>query len=94
MIVSTDCGIPGVPHGAIAGAMEVLAECTGLRAPEVLRMATSGAARLLGLDDRGTLEAGRLADAVVVEGDPARDLAALSRVRYVFKAGELVRRAG
>ncbi|MBI5947763.1 MAG: amidohydrolase family protein [Chloroflexi bacterium] len=91
MLMSTDCGIPGVPHDALAGGMEVLSEYAKIPPIDVLKLATSTAAQRLGLPDRGVLAEGRLADVLVVEGDPTRDLAALGRVRMVFKGGLRVR---
>jgi imidazolonepropionase-like amidohydrolase len=93
-IMSTDCGIPGVPHASLAGGMQVLSRLAGRTAVETLKLATSTAADHLGLADRGVIEPGRLADLVVVEGDPTTDLTALERVRMVFKAGEAVHSAG
>lgn len=93
LVMSTDCGIPGVPHSALAGGMSVLSELAACSPLETLRLATSTSAAVLGLKDRGTLEPGKLADAVVVDGDPTRNLGALERVRYVFKSGSLVHRA-
>lgn len=90
VIASTDCGIPSVPHSALGAGLEVLAELGGLTPVQALRLATSTSAELLGLPDRGVLEPGRRADLLVVSGDPTRDLAALSRVRYVVKGGEVV----
>ena len=90
VLMSTDCGIPGVPHEALGAAIKVLADMSGLRPVQALRLATSRSAELLGLADRGVIAPGRLADLLVVEGDPTQDLAALERVRYVFKGGELV----
>jgi imidazolonepropionase-like amidohydrolase len=90
VVMSTDCGIPGVPHEALAGGMAVLADVAGLSPVETLKLATSRSAALLGLTDRGTIEPGKRADLLVVEGDPTDDLAALDRVRYVIKAGALV----
>lgn len=89
-VMSTDCGIPGVPHNALAGGMRVLCGLGALTPLETLRLATSTSAATLGLKDRGVLAPGKLADAVVVDGDPTRDLTALDRVRYVFKSGTLV----
>ncbi len=88
--MSTDCGIPGVPHEALAGGIEVLAEMVQLPPVEALKLATSGSAELLGLDDRGRLEAGLRADLLVVAGDPITDLGALQRVRCVVLGGEPV----
>ena len=90
VLMSTDCGIPGVPHEALGGGMEVLAEATGYPAAEILKLATSRSAELLELPDRGVIEPGRLADLLVLEGDPTRELAALRRVRYVVQGGEVV----
>ena len=49
---------------------------------------TLDAARILGVDDRlGSLEAGKLADVIVVGGNPLDDLDALERVQMVYKEG-------
>ncbi|MFN0095417.1 MAG: amidohydrolase family protein [Dehalococcoidia bacterium] len=92
LIMSTDCGIPRVPHEALAGGMQVLAELAGLAPVDVLRLATSEAAHNLGLRDRGTVAPGQRADLIAVEGDPATDLRALERVRFVMAAGKVIRR--
>jgi imidazolonepropionase-like amidohydrolase len=63
---------------------------SGMSAAECLRSATSEAAALLGLSDRGLLEEGRRADLLVVNGDLERDLSALENVRQVFVAGRAV----
>jgi imidazolonepropionase-like amidohydrolase len=86
-LASTDCGIPGVPHNALAGGLQVMAELAQLPPVRVLRMATSDSAAILGLADRGRLAPGLRADLLVVAGDPTVDLSALERVRAVFKAG-------
>ncbi|MGE0601838.1 MAG: amidohydrolase family protein [Dehalococcoidia bacterium] len=90
VLMSTDCGIPNVPHEALGGGMEVLQEATGYPAVEILKLATSRSAELLELKDRGVLAPGRLADVLVVEGDPTRDLGALQHVKHVIKGGEIV----
>lgn len=91
ILMSTDCGIPGVPHAALEGGMSVLAELTGRAPADILKLATSRSAELLDLKDRGVIEPGRLADLLIVEGDPTADLAALGRVRHVIRGGEFVR---
>jgi imidazolonepropionase-like amidohydrolase len=93
LIMSTDCGIPGVPHAALAAGLEIAQELSGSTPAEILKLATSASARILGLNDRGVLAAGKRADLLVVEGDPTRDLSALGRVRYVVQAGAVVHRS-
>ena len=56
-----------------------------------IRTATSVDAALLGVSDRGTLEAGKLADVVAVPGDPTRDIAVMEKLFFVMKGGTVVR---
>jgi imidazolonepropionase-like amidohydrolase len=86
----TDAGSPVVPHDAIVPEMQFMVKlglvdgCYG-----VIRSATSVSAHLNGLEDKlGTLEPGKLADAIVVDGNPLEDLNALSRVKMTFLAGK------
>ncbi len=61
---------------------------------EALRSETVNAAELLGLSDRlGTVEPGKLADLVAVEGDPLADIRALEHVKVVVKGGVVVKDA-
>jgi imidazolonepropionase-like amidohydrolase len=64
----------------------------GMPAPKALIAATRTSAESLGqLDSFGTIESGRWADVIVVEGNPVADVTALSRVLAVYKGGERVR---
>jgi len=86
--LGTDCGI--VPHGENLRELELMVE-RGLSPTQALVAATSDAAQLLGLADSiGTIEEGKRADLVVVEGDPLdiRDLRA--RIQAVYQDGRLV----
>jgi imidazolonepropionase-like amidohydrolase len=66
----------------------------GMSAMDAVLTGTRDAARCLGLEDRiGTLEPGKAADVLVVEGDPLRDIWTLLKVREVFQGGERVQRA-
>ena len=66
-------------------------KAAGLPNEAILRMATSDAAAALGISDRvGTIESGKLADLVLLDGDPVSDLEALSRVELVMKEGRVV----
>lgn len=60
----------------------------GVAPGDVIRMATGGAARNLGIEsETGALVAGLAADLLVVDGQPDRDIAALRRSRLVLRAG-------
>ena len=58
----------------------------------VLRSATGTAADLMGWQDRvGSLDAGKLADIVAVDGNPVEDITAMKRIRFVMKDGVVYR---
>ena len=59
---------------------------------DAIRAATRLNAEILGWSDRvGTLEPGKLADVIAVEGNPLSDIRAMERVRFVMKGGEVFR---
>ncbi len=63
----------------------------GMTPLEALQAATINGATLLSLDqDLGTIEAGKYADLVAVQGDPLQDISAMEHVRFVMKAGVVV----
>jgi imidazolonepropionase-like amidohydrolase len=67
----------------------------GYSKPEALVAATRDGAEILGMDDKlGTLEPGKLADVLVVKGNPDEDLRALANVQLVFRDGYLVVEGG
>ena len=60
----------------------------GIPAGEVIRIATEGAARVAGvLADRGTVERGKRADLILVDGDPTTDISDIRKIAYVLKDG-------
>lgn len=64
---------------------------SGLNNREILRMLTlAPAARLKADAQRGTVTPGKLADLVVLDGDPAADVAAFSRVHFTIRMGRLI----
>jgi len=54
---------------------------------QALRAATTVAAELIEVEDRGRLVPGLLADVIAVDGDPLSDITATERVRFVMKGG-------
>ena len=66
----------------------------GLSPLEALRAATSVAAEVFGLDDRGVIAPGGRADLVLVDGDPTRDISAIRRICAVWIAGRRSDTAG
>ena len=79
------------PHGRNAQEF-VLMVRNGMKPIDALKTATSGNAQLLGVSDRGVLEAGKLADVVAVPGDPTVDITATQRVSLVMKDGVVYKR--
>ena len=87
----TDAGTPFNLHDYMATEMALMVEY-GLAPMDAIVAATKNAAYNLGLDpDIGTLEVGRVADVIVVDGDPATDIAAMQNVRFVMKDGRVAR---
>ncbi len=77
-------------HGALAGEAKHLVD-TGARPADAFAAVTKNGASVCGLEHEiGTLETGKRADIVVVEGNPLEDIEALSRVHAVIKGGEIV----
>jgi imidazolonepropionase-like amidohydrolase len=83
--MGTDC--PVAPHGTNLRELQLMAE-NGFTPARALVAATSSAAELMGLQDElGTIEPGKRADLVVVEGDPFAFATMPERVRQVWKDG-------
>src|SRR5580700_1883767 len=60
----------------------------GMPAMEAIKCATVNGAELIGISDKaGTIEPGKWADIVAVEGDPTQDIHAMGQVRFVMKEG-------
>ena len=88
----TDSGPPGRFPGYFEHMEVDLMTEAGLTSREILRSATGVAARCLGLDDVGTLEAGKWADFVVLTKDPIADIRGLRSIDRVYIAGNSVPR--
>lgn len=86
----TDAGV--FPHGLNALEFGYMSDA-GMSNADILRSATADAAQLLRLDRRlGTLEPGKWADLVAVDGDPLTDIRVMERVSFVMKGGKIYRK--
>jgi imidazolonepropionase-like amidohydrolase len=78
-------------HGGLAQEIKYLTDF-GASAAAAIRAATIQAAMVCGMENEiGTLEAGKAADVIGVEGNPYDDISALFRVATVIQAGNIVR---
>jgi imidazolonepropionase-like amidohydrolase len=83
----TDSGVS--PHGQNAHEFELMVD-GGMPPMEAILTATKNAAQLLKIDDRlGTLEVGKLADVVAVDGNPLDEISAMQQVVFVMKEGQV-----
>jgi imidazolonepropionase-like amidohydrolase len=88
--VGNDYGNPGVERGMPLREMKLLLEA-GLSPMEVLEAGTRRAAQVCGHgNELGTMEPGKLADIIIVDGNPLEDIEALDRVKWVIKDGQVV----
>jgi imidazolonepropionase-like amidohydrolase len=88
--LGNDYGNSGVKPGMPLREMELL-QAVGLSPMELIEAATRHAAYVCGQNEElGTLEAGKLADLIVVDGNPLENINVMDSVLYIVKDGELV----
>lgn len=87
--LTTDAGIPRMPHGWFPLSVEVAAGLMGLSASEALAAATCEPAKAFGADAIGMLTPGKRADILVLNANPLDDLAALRDMRAVLRDGSV-----
>ena len=84
MAFGTDSGV--YQHGDNAREFSALVT-NGVSPINALRMSTVNAADLLGVDDRGEIVSGKLADIIAVNGNPLTDIKVTENVQFVMKGG-------
>ena len=83
----TDSGVS--PHGDNAREFELMV-AGGMTPMQAIQAATLEASKLLKIEDRlGTLEKGKLADLVAVEGDPIENISLMKKMAFVMKEGKV-----
>jgi len=89
-----DGGVPMIFPCAMDVEMTILAYSTIMSPLDILRSATINNARIMDLEDElGSIEEGKLADLVLLAGNPLERVEHLMGVKMVFKGGKLVHRA-
>ncbi|MCP4006023.1 MAG: amidohydrolase family protein [bacterium] len=95
LLLGDDYGAAPLPHGNYTEEMEFYVKHFGISPLEIIRWATVNGAELEGVtDELGTVEEGKLADLLVVNGDPSVDISVLrdpQNLRMIMKGGELVK---
>jgi imidazolonepropionase-like amidohydrolase len=95
LLVHSDAGTPGTLVGEFAKSVEAFMLGLDTTAAEAIQAATAAPALALGLaGEVGTVEAGKRADLLAVEGDVRADIRALRRVACVVQDGRIVVRDG
>jgi len=97
MVIGDDFGVPIMPHGDYASELEFYVKQLGISGLDVIRWATKNGADFMGRgDDLGTIEEGKIADLVVVDGDPTTDITCLkdpTNLHAILKNGDFARDA-
>jgi hypothetical protein len=93
VMTGTDTAGWAVPGLGLHHEMEILVDEAGLTPMQVIQAATRNPAEGFRVLDRlGTIEAGKLADVVIVNEDPLQEISNLQKIEWVIKDGEIVDR--
>lgn len=93
LVPGDDYGAAELPHGSYAKELACYVEYAGIGPLEVIRWATRNGGAMTGIADLGTIAPGKLADMLVIDGDPSADITLLSRAERlvaVIKDGQVV----
>ncbi|MBW2121098.1 MAG: amidohydrolase family protein [Deltaproteobacteria bacterium] len=89
----SDAGVPYIRQGDNAGELAMFVEL-GMKPMDAIIAATKTAAEAVGVGDEvGTIEEGKIADIILVDGDPVKDIRILreeEKIKMVMKEGQMV----
>jgi len=89
ILAGNDAGLPWTGFGCLWQELDAMVT-GGMTAMAAIATATFGAALTMGMEKKiGSIRPGKIADLVVVDGDPVSDVSALSRVQLVMQAGRI-----
>ena len=92
-VTGMDAGMTNANFDDFAYIPQVMVEEMGITPMEAIVCSTQTSAECLGLEDEiGTLEAGKSADVLIVNGNPAEDITALHSVNSIVSQGRVVKR--
>ena len=90
VVAGNDAGLPYTGFGCLWQELDAMIS-GGMTAMQAITAAARAAARTMGMEDRiGSIQPGKQADLIVVDGDPTTDITALSRVQLVMLAGRTI----
>jgi imidazolonepropionase-like amidohydrolase len=89
LALASTSGLPGCPAGLATRSEIALLLQAGLSLPELMRIATSGSAKLGSFSHAGLVRPGYEADLMLVKGNPLQDPTAQQRVRFILQQGKL-----
>ena len=91
ILAGSDAGSPEAPHPSLFFEMDEMVRL-GMNPLEVIRIATLVNAEALGMKDiLGSLKEGKMADILILKGDPSRDLSPLNQIWGILKRGIFVK---
>jgi imidazolonepropionase-like amidohydrolase len=94
LCVGDDYGTSMIAHGEYARELSLYVERAGIDSLEVLRWATRNGGGLAAIKDLGTLGTGKLADLIILSGDPSRDISLLeskTNILGIISRGKFVK---
>lgn len=90
IVAGTDAGLAHSPMGVLPRELELMVE-GGMSPLDTLVSATGRAAEAAGVSDtHGTLQPGKLADIIIVDGNPIDDIRDIGRTRLTMKGGQIL----
>ena len=93
-VAGTDAGVSLMPFDTLPRELEILVSDVGMSPLEAIHAATGASADVLGLATLGTLQPGKLADLLAVEGDPSERIQDVRKLKLVLKGGVAVAENG
>ena len=91
--MGTDAGTPFNVHGKNSQELQFMVDL-GISNKDALKISTSNAAKLMGLENRGQINEGNFADMLIISGNPLEDITAVTNLdnhRIIVKNGSIVK---